>query len=149
MIEIRLTQGKVAVVDDVDSDLAIRDWAAMASLYTWYARAGSVYLHRVIGSRIGIIGDVDHRDRDGLNCRRENLRAATHAQNMTNRRMQKNNKSGFRGVSRWGKIWQAHIQANGRQHNLGRFESPDLAARAYDRAARVLHGEFAVLNFPS
>lgn len=44
--------------------------------------------------------------------------------------------------------WQAKIQVNGRKLNVGNFDSPEDAAKAYDVAAKLHHGEFAMLNFP-
>jgi hypothetical protein len=112
-------------------------------------RTRGVFLHRVImasalaGSPDGT--EVDHENGDKLDCRRGNLRLATHAQNMRNRGLQSNNTSGFKGVSwdRQRRAWQAKIRVDGRQVKLGRFRSPESAAAAYVAAARQLHGDFA------
>lgn len=94
--------------------------------------------------------EVDHVDRNGLNNSRKNLRLTTRRENDLNRRLQANNKSGYRGVC-WAsrrQAWQAEISVNGKVKHLGRFGTPEEAARAYDAAAREVNGEFAQLNFP-
>lgn len=93
---------------------------------------------------------VDHRDRNGLNNTRGNLRIATHSQNCCNRVRPGNNSSKYRGVLRCKdrRKWRANICVNGKKRHLGYFENEEDAARAYDEAAKELHGEFAILNFP-
>lgn len=107
-----------------------------------------VLLHRfVLDATHGV--QVDHENGDGLDCRRCNLRFATHAQNMHNSKP-RGGSSAFKGVS-WSKAvgkWRAQIMAGRKYRYLGAFESEAVAARAYDAAARELHGEFARLNFP-
>lgn len=88
---------------------------------------------------------VDHKDNNGLNNRRSNLRLCTPSQNVWNRGLLKNNTSGFKGVTRdrqSGK-WMAQIVANKKHRRLGLFETPELAHEAYKKAALELHGEFA------
>ncbi len=156
MIEIALTRGRIAVVDDADADLAALRWHAARRQRNWYAtrsvaadgRQTIEYLHRVVALRVGLVGEVDHRDGDGLNCRRDNLRVGTHQQNTWNARRSKRNTSGFKGVSARGDRWRAYIRPRGVQKCLGTFDTPELAARAYDAAARDLFGDFARLNFP-
>jgi len=90
--------------------------------------------------------EIDHRDGDSLNDRWENLRLASHSQNMGNQRRRADNRSGFKGVS-WDNFtgrWVARIrEPGGRYRNLGRFENAASASRAYMQAAQTLHGEFA------
>jgi hypothetical protein len=93
---------------------------------------------------------VDHRNNDGLDNRRENLRLATPSQNSCNSRRDKSNTySRFRGVSfsKRKQKWFAAIRANGRKLWLGYFNNELDAAKAYDNAARRYHKEFARLNF--
>lgn len=88
---------------------------------------------------------VDHIDEDTTNNRIENLRAATHSQNLCNRGKAKNNTSGFKGVclvKKTGK-WFAQIQVGKKQINIGSFHTPELAHEAYKAAALIHHKEFA------
>jgi hypothetical protein len=91
---------------------------------------------------------IDHRNCDGLDNRRSNLRFATHAQNTLNRRKKKNAVSQFRGVWFYKGKWGSQISSQGKRMFLGRFDNEIDAAKAYDEAARKYHGEFARLNFP-
>lgn len=88
---------------------------------------------------------IDHIDGNGLNNDIENLRAANHGQNQHNKGTQKNNTSGFKGVS-WhkrDKKWQAFIKFDGKKRYLGSFDTPEAAHEAYKAAATKLHKEFA------
>jgi len=89
---------------------------------------------------------VDHIDGDKLNNQRDNLRVATDSQNVCNKRMQRNNTTGYRGVQKSGKKWSAGIDVNGIHTHLGVFATPEEAAQAYDVAALHYHGEYARLN---
>lgn len=94
-------------------------------------------------------GEVDHKDRNPLNNQFENLRPASRTQNMMNRGKFSNNSSGYKGVSfdrRKGK-YRACIYSRGVQIFLGYHVDPIEAAKAYDRSAKSLFKEFAVLNF--
>lgn len=88
--------------------------------------------------------DVDHVDGDGTNNKISNLRAATRSQNMMNTFAQRNNKSGFKGVSldKPNKKWVAKIQVNGHQKHLGLFKTAAEAHAAYVEATTEHHGEF-------
>ncbi len=94
---------------------------------------------------------VDHINHDGMDNRDANLRAATRAQNMRNRRkISKSSSSKYKGVT-WKKDrskWEASITFERKYIFLGHFENEIDAARAYDEAAKKYHGEFACLNFP-
>lgn len=94
--------------------------------------------------------EVDHKDRNRANNAWSNLKMATHTQNAVNASDRLRNTSGYRGVvkvKRTGK-WLAKVVAEGKQHYFGTHGSAEQAARAYDVGVRVLHGEFAILNFP-
>jgi hypothetical protein len=150
-VEIPLTKGYVALVDDADRVLAVGRWQAIERPRTTYAvhtlKRGAVSLHTFLTG----YALTDHINLDGLDNRRANLRPATHAENLRNRGRQTNNSSGFKGVT-WNKRsrkWQAQIGVDRGKRYLGNFVDPEDAARAYDLAARDLHGEFARLNFPS
>lgn len=156
-VEIPLTRGRVALVDVRDYPLiADRKWSHAPSGNTpGYATAadssGQIFMHRVVlGAPDGIA--VDHVNGNGLDNRRANLRFATQAQNCVNRASRRGSTSAFKGVyKRAGSAagtWCASISANGKARHLGSFPSEMAAARAYDRAAFELHGQFAYLNFP-
>jgi AP2 domain len=150
--EIPLTQDKVALVDASDySSVAGFNWYARKNKHTWYAIRSEgqkkIYLHRQILGFPPV--NTDHRDGDGLNCRRYNLRQADGQQNGRNHRLNRNSTSGFKGVS-WDKgrsKWRAYIVVDGKQIHLGRFDTAEEAARAYDAAALERFGEFAKMNF--
>lgn len=157
---IELTQGKRAIVDDEDYEKVaeFRYWWANKSSngtrwYAWGKKDGgcpTVGLHWLIANPpAGFV--VDHKDHDGLNNVRNNLRWCTHADNTHNSRIRKDNTSGYKGVGLHkfqGKIWwRARIAANGKRKTIGHYRTAVEAALAYDRAARELHGEFAYTNF--
>lgn len=158
--EIQLTKGYVALVDDVDFWLVSQfNWRPTKSPKgrTYYAVADSggqrFRMHRLILGSPRRDLEVDHRDGNGLNNCRSNLRLATHNQNTFNTRAHVDSVSRFKGV--WfnkntkGKAWAAEIFCRGRKHWIGSFSTEIEAAMAYDSKARELHGEFASLNFPS
>lgn len=95
-------------------------------------------------------GQIDHVNGDRLDNRIDNLRAATPRENSANKRKKPGASSKFVGVTRrtdTGK-WDAQIKDFGKRTHLGCFTSEEAAARAYDRAAASVHGEFAKVNFP-
>lgn len=159
-LQIQTPSGHIAFIDEIDADLLDFKWHAMKSKETHYVgrsvrspKQTTITLHTVILERkLGrplVKGEMcDHKDLDGLNNRRSNLRLATVTQNMCNRGLGSNNKTGYKGVywSKMAKKWQAKIGFNRKQINLGSFENIHDAARAYNEAAIRLHGEFARLN---
>ena len=155
---IDLTQGKVALVDDEDYEsLRVHKWYARRDTggKVWYAvrkhrnDAGvqkDVLMHREI-LKSGT-ASVDHRNGDGLDNRRENLRFATHSQNAANARLQQRNTSGYKGVY-WDKVkkkWIARVVHEGKYHYVGAFEDRISASIARDKFAKQMFGEFASLN---
>lgn len=88
---------------------------------------------------------IDHKDTNKTNNKWENLRKATKSQNEHNTQKQKNNTSGYKGVS-WHKPsnkWAANIRLNTKLHHLGYYLSPEEAHAAYCTASVKLHGEFS------
>jgi len=159
---IPLTQGKYAIVDPDDFErLNKHKWYAVQCKNTCYAGRNSrpgasqkrlyIKMHRVVlKPPEGFI--VDHINRNGLDNRKANLRLATRAQNSLNRPYIKrpNSPSKYKGVT-WhkrNKKWQAQICYNGIHKTIGYFHDEVAAAKAYDKAAKKYHKEFAVLNFP-
>jgi len=105
-------------------------------------------LAQVIAERMGLKGEIDHRDRNPLNNRRNNLRGSTRQQNIANGPLRRNNRSGYIGVS-WRKDkqrYRAYIAIGGKQKTLGHYKDPEDAARRYNEAAIEHFGEFAALN---
>ena len=160
MALIPLTRGEVAIVDDTDAAFLNQwKWSLSDSGKGYYAyrqdvRGGrqiQVFMHRLLtgahGSREPI---VDHKNGNGLDNRRENLRICNAFQNAWNMRKHRGT-SRFKGVcfDKHKRRWAAAIKCYGVQHHLGRFKSEESAALAYDEAARKLHGAFARLNFPA
>ena len=149
---IPLIRGGFAIVDADDYEkLAQYRWYCYHwgnSTYAFRRKAGrKIYMHReILKGPKGKV--VDHKDGNGLNNRRNNLRLCTKAQNAWNSRPVPNCSSKYKGVS-WdkrGKKWRAGIKYNGRRINIARFEDEVEAAKAYDRKAKELFGEFAYLN---
>ncbi len=156
MKEIKLTKGKVALVDDEDYEwLNQRKWHLTK---TGYAARGErainkkiiyIYMHRLILNVQDKTILVDHRDMNGLNNCRNNLRTATHSQNSYNRKSESGASSKYLGVY-WNKIykkWEVRIKSNGVNKYLGRFNNEEDAAVAYDKSAKETRGNFANLNF--
>jgi len=160
-IRIPLTQGQYATVSAEDYP--------RVSGHRWYAhwvpptrsfravrmtrdrggpRDSLEFMHRVIMGVDDPKLDVDHIDHDTLNNRRENLRVATRAANASNQRKMPGTSSRFKGVTwnRRGRKWIAQITSGYEHRVLGRFLSEEDAARAYDRAALEVHGEYANTN---
>jgi DNA polymerase-1 len=160
---IPLTQGKYAIVDPDDyRRLSKHKWYAAGSPGNCYYAVRAVmtkngkkrrlHMHRQI---LKVPDDmfVDHINRNSLDNRKANLRPATPSQNGRNRAKYTNGtySSKYKGVTLHcgkNKPWRAHIQFNHKLISLGSFDDEIRAAKAYDRAAKRYHGEFAVLNFP-
>ena len=154
MKKIKLTQNKYVLVDDDDYE--------MLNMYKWYIKKGgntfyaarsifskdgnqkTIRMHRLLlNAPKGI--EVDHKDGNGLNNQKSNIRLATRSQNRMNRPKQSRNTSGFKGVS-WDKthrVWMAYITLNNVQKNLGYFKSKQEAYQARRKANIEYHNEFA------
>lgn len=157
-IKIPLTQGEFALIDEED--------LALIEPHTWHAevtvRAGKPY--KVARTNITVNGrsktfrmhqflvdipkgmQIDHRNGNALDNRRENLRLATPSQNCQNRF--RAGRSGFKGVWAYKKHFVAFVKAAGKHIYLGSAPTAEQAARLYDAGAQKYFGEFARLNFP-
>lgn len=167
MVKIQLNkkkgvQGFFAFIDQEFSDKVNQhNWSLSNHKHLQYAittiiikgKRKTILLHRLI---MGVTDPkilVDHKDRIGLNCLGSNLRLATRSQNNMNKKS--TGISIYIGVSPYldkrNKIleskWQSSIRINGIKKSLGRFNTQEEAARAYDIAANFYHKEFANLNF--
>lgn len=161
--ELPLSNGMVALVDD-----DVYEWASKFNWHARRAKPGAAYyvvrnirepknasgvgmerLHRAIMKAPRGV-DVDHIDRNTMDCRVANLRFATRSQNNMNRKKNSKHASKFKGVA-WHGLrckWVAQIQFNGEHYYLGLFTDEKDAARAYDMKAREFFGDFVRPNFP-
>jgi hypothetical protein len=156
MIEIPLTQGQMALIDDEDWNLVSRyKWFAhwdikgkcfyaVTNIVMQDGKRGRLYMHRII-TNANIGEDVDHIHHMTLDNRRSELRVCTHSQNKCNGGPYINNASGYRGVC-WHKStkkWQAQITTNHKRIHLGYFLTAENAHEAYKAASFKYHGEFS------
>ncbi len=157
---IKLTKGQFALVDDEDYKQLNRfKWIASTSKIrnTYYARRAMldcngkqkiVQMHRII---MGITNPkiiIDHKDGNGLNNQRNNLRVCSHSQNSSNRKSAKNSSSKYLGVTfcKENGKWRAQIRKFNVNHHIGYFIDEKNAALAYQSKAKEIHGEFANLS---
>ena len=147
--------GKVALVDAADLPLvAPYRWSLHS---TGYAQTSFTHPD---GSRTCILmqqlilpdaPEVNYKNRNKLDNRRDNLRPATHSENRANSKMRTDNESGYIGVC-WDQArqrWRAELQVGLKRLYLGRHKTAEEAARVRDDAAKKHFKEFAVLNFPT
>lgn len=147
-----LTQGLYSLID---SDNA--EWVERNNWYAhWY---GTGYYAQRQGNRnqgkqtvITLHSEIlkpqenllaDHANCNGLDNRLVNLRPATRAENAYNRRIQRDNRRGLKGIVPAGRRWVAQARVRGKQIYLGTFDTPEIAHEAYCKAIKELHGEFA------
>lgn len=163
MKEIQLSQGYVALVSDKDYrrvsqfkwcvHKVLNQDGTVKTLYAHrgYKQAGrwtTEKLHRFILQVRDPRVKIDHENRNGLDCRRCNLRVATNAQNTRNTKLYSTSTSGYKGVA-WNKLnkkWVAYIYVNYKRIHLGYFTNKNEAAKVRDTAARRHHKQFAVFN---
>ena len=152
---------------------ALVDWADLEWLqkHKWYFKQNTngtgyaaridlsdgkrtlVSMHRAVFLRHnphleGLIQDIDHINMSRLDNRLSNLRAATRHQNSGNRGANKNNKSGYKGVSFYKKsnCWKAQIMDNGKKRSIGYYATPEEAALEYNVESLRIFGEFGYQN---
>jgi hypothetical protein len=158
MKTIPLNGGYVAFVDDEDYELVSPyKWSTLVTGNKIYARRSEgprrnqrqILMHKaILKSSQGEL--IDHKDGDGLNNCRDNLRTADRSLNAANSCRSSANTSGYKGVSvsQSKRRWRAYIRVNNVCISLGHFDLIEEAAKAYDAAARKYFGEFAKTNFP-
>lgn len=150
-----LSRGAIALVDFADLEwLSAFSWCVrLCRSGAFYANRGTtvggksvaIQLHReIMRAPAGLV--VDHINGDTLDCRRENLRICTRAQNTWNQKPRVGCASKYRGVIRDKYKWRAQIKMGSRNYYLGGFDSECAAAARYNVEARRLFGEFARLN---
>jgi hypothetical protein len=164
MRTIPLTKGLFALVDDEDFQIinmykwyaqgqkkSNTNYACRCELVSWKPKKKKYYyMHREI---LGIHDKkihVDHKDHNGLNNQKTNIRSCDRFQNQRNRKRSNGGSSQYKGVyyRKDRHCWSAQIRINGIIHCLGHFSKEQDAAFAYDNMAKIHHGEFAHLNLP-
>lgn len=151
MKEIQLDKELVALVDDEDYENLIQyKWHAWFDGYNWYPASrinGQVKLmHRLITN----YAKTDHKNGNGLDNTKANLRPASDLENCRNAKVRNDSLTGFKGVwqiTPW--KYRACIRVNGKRIHLGYFKTKEEAAASYDKAARIHFGNYATLNFPT
>lgn len=158
MKTIKLTQGKVALVDNADFEVLSKfKWYALKVGRRFYAARN---IRKPDGTRtiqllhqflLPGVPQIDHQDGNGLNDQMHNIRPATHQQNARGFQQKRLGASSkFRGVT-WDRKqlkWLAYIKADGKVINLGRFADEANAGRARDIATLKYYGPDAHFNFP-
>jgi hypothetical protein len=154
MKEIKLTRGYVAIIDDDDFERVSKiHWQCMPNRYGKVYAKGclplelrneskkqqQVLMHRfVMNAKPNT--ELDHINGNGLDNRKENLRFTSHRENLRNRRLFQNSGSGFKGVRKKGNKYIMVLQVE--------FDTPEDAAKLWDKLAKTVYGKHARLNFP-
>lgn len=145
---------KECVIDEEDYDkIKNHFWCIVPNRQTFYAMTRVKVTHgkyRTVRMHQMIIDGkpIDHKDGNGLNNQKSNLRSATPQQNNFNVPLTKRNKSGYKGVYKAGhyNAYIACIRVSGKLIHGGTFKNAIDAAKKYNELAAIHHGEFAWLN---
>ena len=158
IMAIPLSQGLFALVDGEDyEELSKYKWCANKIGDIYYAvrlrwvstnKYDTVMMHRQI-LKAPANAIVDHRNHCGLDNRKQTIRLCTRSQNNQNQRPLRGGTSKYKGIywSGYFKKWHCRINHNCKNIYIGYFESEVEAAKAYDKKAKELFGEFAYTNF--
>lgn len=148
-MKVALTHGRFALVDEEDwAKISHHTWQAVRDKGGWVARTNlgrsvrATMQQLIMGYRHG--HEIDHRNRNTLDNRRENLRWATRPQNGANRALP--NAIGYKGVAKVGHRFRTTIGIGGRSKYLGMYATPEEAHQAYRVAAKEAWGEFACFD---
>jgi hypothetical protein len=161
MKEIKLTRGKIALVDDEDYyNLMYWSWCATPNRGKYYAKRATIkngkykmipMSNTIMNPPEGMI--VDHIDHNGLNNQKSNLRTCTYSQNCVHA-IHKKTKTGYRGVYEDKRYflrnsirkYRIELTVNMKRKSFGTFTDPKEAARVYNELTKKYNGEFALLN---
>lgn len=158
MKKILLTQGKVALVDDEDFEKAnTKKWhfhPAHNGIIdsVGYAVNGTsdkrIFMHHFLFGKLQKGFVWDHKNGNGCDNQKRNLRIASSQQNSWNRRIKRKMENGkYRGTIRdRDGTWRAAINTGKKRKDLGGFKTEIEAAKAYNKAAKKEYGQFANLN---
>jgi hypothetical protein len=165
-IKIQLKSGEITRISLDDEDLVtiFPTWVMCGSVSKYVniqrqlsnefgAVTQKIYLHvaimyKIFGKEKMRMWKVDHKDRDKLNNRRDNLRLASNRENMANRVCFKKSNTGYKGVTQVSRSLKKRYNLSFAGKNWGYFDNPIDAAKEYDKKAKERFGEFAMLNFP-
>jgi hypothetical protein len=160
MLRVPLSQGRWATIDPEDAENVLQyRWYidrsnrsgreyARSNVYLPNGKHTTILMHRLIAGFPGTRSVVDHRNGDGLDNTRANLRVCSYSNNLMNQRPRTDGTSRFKGVS-WNtkrSKWVVNIQIKGRNTYIGLAECEEEAAVLYNIAAQLFYGEYACLN---
>lgn len=155
MKKIKLTQGMFALVDDMDFEY-LNQWKWHYNKGRGQGRAQrstsrksiegktSIFMHRII-MNVPKDMQIDHKNGNGLDNRKENLRVCTNMENNRNKGIARKNTSGVTGIS-WNKNyekWHTYIKINNKFIFLGYFGDKEIAIQIRKQAEKQYFGEFA------
>ena len=149
-----ITNKNIKIILDKEDELFVSsiNWTYKTNPVgqTYFTNSKKEYLHRLlVNCPKGMV--VDHINGNTLDNRKENLRICSKIENQYNQKKHKGNRhSKFKGVTYRkdlkSKPWEAFIYKDGKSKRLGYFKTEQLAAKAYNKAAKKAYGEFAKLN---
>lgn len=145
---VELTQGDYSLIDSEDAELVSGvNWHVVIYSGKPYAIGSkNLALHRVISNTPKDL-ETDHRNGDGLDNRKCNLRPVTHALNSINRKLNRDTITGIKGVTIYrnrGKriTYRSYIKRDNKTYCLGTFDTAEKAGEVYRLASIELHGEY-------